>query len=187
MPPISQNLGSIFGTPIHHSNIVPRDGAIVINRAGFRAGFYVDELTRQIQAVFGPPAKPKPSANELAFRELDVQAGDLVRLIPRDSRVGAQLEGRVEQIKTVNGGLESQLRIKGFDETPHGSHNVYFGVENHEVEVLERDFRWTEEDRIITVLGSFSDAEWKRWAESTRAYWRRHWASRIAKIKNILA
>lgn len=178
MHSFQQNINTLFGIPIQYHSAIS---------GGDLARSHIDELNRQLQLIFGPRAKPKPSANELAFRELDVQAGDLVRLIPRDPAIGAQLEGRVEQIKTVNGGLESQLRIKGFDETPHGNHNAYFGVETNEVEVLERAFRWTEDDRIVTVLYALSDAEWERWPEANRGYYRKQSAGRIAKIKNIFA
>lgn len=173
---------SLFGVPLYQSAGVPRDRAVVV-------GDYQDLVKKWVDAInllSTPPAKPKPSANELAFRELGVETGDFVRLVPR-GHAGAQLEGRVEQIKTVNAGLESQLRIKGFDETPHGNHNVYFGVENHTVEILEKVVHpLTLDEKILLAVANRSEEYYRGLPDTQRDTLIRLYRGRIDAVKALL-
>lgn len=130
---------------------------------------------------------------EQIFRDLDVQAGDRVRLTQlvrpgspyRNSRDikkdGAILEGVVTRVKVKSG--RSRIQIDGFDTAGNG---IFWPVENYQIEVLHRVYRWTEEDRLLAAVLGYSEHAWEIITEDSRASLRLVGGERVAKVKTAL-
>jgi hypothetical protein len=100
---------------------------------------------------------------EKAFRELDIKNGDEVELRSEKST----LQGIVTQVREQDG--QPQVRISGFDESPHGTQNIWFGVRNYEsIRLINRGFRWTELDKMIVALVGTTPAAWEARTEEAR-------------------
>lgn len=122
---------------------------------------------------------------EAQFAELDIQNGDTVALRGKTST----LQGVVTQVRNVGSDQrpEFQVRIAEFDETPHGSHNTWFSIHRYQrVQLLNRAYRWTPEDRLIVVLLGISEQIWKDLTDDQRQDYRQRFTKKVAQIKSVL-
>lgn len=137
-------------------------------------------------------ANSKPATPEEAFRKLDVQPGDRVRLTefatgltfgdPRLAKKdGATLEGIVKAVR-VKGG-RSKLQIEGF---AVNGNNVFWPVADYRVEVLHKAYRWTPEDEAIVAISGVSREVWQQYSEESREQGRKTYGPRLAKVRKAL-
>lgn len=149
-----------------------------------------DFFTANLQDIFapyptrlaGPPrAKSLTQLREERFAALDVQNGDRLELVTDESK----LVGKVIQVREVNG--EHQVRIQGFGETPHGSHNTWFAVRNYTVARTHKAYRTTPDDRVIAALASVTEEGWAGYSEQTREDFRKAYAEQLAAVKQALS
>lgn len=146
------------------------------------------------------PLREKAKTSEQIVRELDVQAGDRIRLTesrpedslarPRGRRVAkkdaAVLEGVVLDTKEKDGRF--LVRIGGFGHTGGnaGGQHVWFPLADYVVEVLHKAYRWTDEDRAIVAVAALSEVAWERLTEEQRGYSRKLYAPRLERVRQAL-
>lgn len=137
-------------------------------------------------------AQQKPATPEEAFRKLDVQPGDRVRLTefatgltfgnPRPAKKdGATLEGIVKAVKVKDGW--SRLQIDGF---AVNGNDVFWPVADYHVEVLHKAYRWTPEDEVIVAILGDSRRAWEERTEATREGLRLAYRPRLVKVRKAL-
>lgn len=133
--------------------------------------------------------KPKPKqahkSPDEVFAELDVEPGDRIRLT-RGTQSGAlktaSLEGVVKAIKQHGGSYKVQ--IEGFD---FAGNNIFWPVRNYTVTVVQRGFRWTDDDRLLVAVIGTTEKSWVERTEASRALTRDTFAVRIAAVKKAVA
>ena len=126
---------------------------------------------------------------EQAFRKLDVQHGDRIRLTelmpfgghnyePNDA---GTLEGVVRGVKIKDG--VSRVQVQGFH---HIGIDIWWPVSRFRVEVLHRAYRCTEEDRLIAALAGMYEDRWQAHNEKQREQYREIYAPRLARVRETL-
>lgn len=174
---------SLAGIPIHTSDAVPPGSAFIVRKedpmgpnpyrplTAFEAAFaqIIRETARERQErEAAERERTRIRSLETAFERLDVQNGDVIELRYKEGT--SILQGKVAQVRQqtpAGDGVrptlypaEFQVRIEGFGETPHGSHNVWFAIRNFDsVRVVERAYPWTDRDRVVASIAGVSAVE----------------------------
>ncbi len=159
-----------------------------------------DILNEAHRELFLKPMQQVTKTPEQTFRELDVQAGDRIRLTesrpvnvqrpngPRQAvKDGSSLEGKVLDVK-VRGG-KSQVRVAAFGHTGpsnSGGQHVWFPVDQYVVEVLHKVYRLNDEDRAIAAVLGYDEPAWIRMTDDSREALRKQGRPRLEKVRAAL-
>jgi len=206
---IAPGYASLLGIPIHTSPAVPPGRMFVTNAQ--EAAMEPNSLQDALNQIFGVRARFTPpktlaqiqeeeqaerervarQAKQDAFARLDVVNGDEIALVYKEGT--SILQGQVTQVRKWTSNADGprptlaepewQVRIAGFDETPHGSHNTWFPVGRFdEVKVVKRAYRWTERDKAIAASAQIAPETWERKIEADREATRRAYGPRVDRI-----
>lgn len=131
--------------------------------------------------------KPNPAlikAKEQAEIAQKVIVGDVIQLVSKD---GAVLQGEVLAVRR-NFGKPVQVRLKGFDHVggKSGGHHVYWPLKKYDVEILVESYRVTEEDRLVCVIGGYSEDAFKTMTEARRLQLRNSYGAKARRAAQIL-
>jgi hypothetical protein len=134
--------------------------------------------------------KPNPAvmkAKEQAEIVKKIIVGDVIQLV---AKAGSVIQGEVLAMKRQRGrvGPPISVRIKGFDHVggAAGGHHVYWTLAEFDVEILVEAYRITQEDKLIALLGGFSDEAWGRLTEQQRTNYRSSYRCKADRVTELL-